>query len=272
MTRYSIGTLALLVGLAGCGGSSKEGALAAADSLDRDLAMPAAESTAVLNDLPAPAPATPPVVATRPPATRPASTPPAAPAPAPAPAPPAAPPAAVTSTLAAGTRLEVKSDKAITSRTNKAGESFTATVAEAVSDPSGRVVIPAGATVTFLIEALAPAANRGDTTGTLRLRATTVAFDGNSYPMNGGTTTVAYTLKGRGITTGTAAKVGIGAAAGAVAGRVLGGGSRGSVVGGVVGAATGAAVAAETADRDVVIDLGARIVVSLTAALTLPRA
>lgn len=268
MIIRSFGSLLLLAALAGCARGSNDEVFVSADSLDRDLAMPAAESTGVLNDLPAPGA----VIPTPPAGTVKPVLPKPTPAPAPAPAPPPAPAAPATSTLAAGTSLELRSEKAITSRTNKAGESFTATLATAVTDASGRVVIPAGATVTLHIEALAPAANRGDTTGTLRLRATNVAFGGGSYPMNGGTTTVAYTLKGRGITTGTAAKVGIGAAAGAVAGRVLGGGSRGSVVGGVVGAATGAAVAAETADRDVVIDLGARIVVSLLEALSLPRA
>jgi len=168
--------------------------------------------------------------------------------------------------------MELRAGKEITSRVNKAGESFTATLAEAVTDAGGRTVIPAGATVTLLIEALAPAENRGDTTGTLRLRATSVAFGGASYDLSARTTTVAYSLKGRGVTAGDAAKVGVGAAAGAVAGQVLGGGSRGRVVGGVVGAAAGAAVAAETADRDVVIASGARIVISLTDALTLPRA
>jgi hypothetical protein len=173
--------------------------------------------------------------------------------------------------LAAGTALELRADREITSRTNKAGESFTATLAQPVTDGSGQIVIPAGATVTLLIEALAPAENRGDTTGTLRLRATSVAFDGRSLDLSGRHTTVAYTLKGRGVTTGAAATVGAGAAAGAVAGRVLGGGARGTVIGGVIGAASGAAIAAETADRDVVIASGARIVIALSEALTVPR-
>jgi hypothetical protein len=176
-----------------------------------------------------------------------------------------------TSTLPVGTSVTLASTKEITSRTNKVGETFTATVGAAITDADGRVVIPAGAVVTLLIEAIAPAANRGDTTGTLRLKATSVAFGGERYDLDGRTTSVAYTLKGRGIDGDAAAKVGAGAVVGAVAGRVLGGGSRGSVVGGVVGAATGAAIAAESADRDVVVAEGARIVIALREALTVPR-
>jgi len=166
-------------------------------------------------------------------------------------------------TLAAG--------KEINSRVNKTGETFTATLETAVTDASGRTVIPAGAVITLRIDSIAPAANRGDTTGVLRLRATSVAFGGERYDLDGRSTSVDYTLKGRGVTTDAAAKTGAGAVVGAVTGRILGGGSRGSVVGGVVGAATGAAIAAETADRDVVVAAGGRIVIALREPLTLPR-
>ncbi len=266
MTARSLPALALIVLLAACGGGQGDDQIAAADSLNRDLGMPPVDSSAVLNDLPAPDAATPP------PAPPPAERPPVRPAPPPpAPAPAPAPVTPASSVLAAGTALELRSDREISSRTNKAGESFTATLAQAVTDANGRTVIPAGATVTLMIEALAPAENRGDSTGTLRLRATSVAFDGKSLDLSGRNTTVAYTLKGRGVTTGGAATVGAGAAAGAVAGRVLGGGARGTIIGGVIGAASGAAIAAETADRDVVIASGARIVIALSEALTVPR-
>ncbi len=266
MTARSLPALALIVLLAACGGGQGDDQIAAADSLNRDLGMPPVDSSAVLNDLPAPDAATPP------PAPPPAARPPVRPAPPPpAPAPAPAPVTPASSVLAAGTALELRSDREISSRTNKAGESFTATLAQAVTDANGRTVIPAGATVTLMIEALAPAENRGDSTGTLRLRATSVAFDGKSLDLSGRNTTVAYTLKGRGVTTGGAATVGAGAAAGAVAGRVLGGGARGTIIGGVIGAASGAAIAAETADRDVVIASGARIVIALSEALTVPR-
>jgi hypothetical protein len=274
MNTRSLISLSLVLALAGCGAGDRD-QLADAD-LDRDLAMPPADTLEVIRDVPAPAEVP---VATPAPARAPAQAPAPAPAPAPArpPAPvpvPPPPPAAATPTtynLAAGTSFDLRASTQISSRTHKAGETFTATLAQAVKDADGNTVIPAGATVTMLIVALAPAANRGDTTGTLTLRATRVEFGGASYEIDARTTTVASQLQGRGVTAGDAAKVGVGAAAGAVAGRVLGGGGRGAVVGGVVGAAAGAAVAAETADRDVVIAQGAQIVIALRDPLVIPR-
>ena len=71
-------------------------------------------------------------------------------------------------------------------------------------------------------------------------------------------TSVEHTLKGRGVTGSEAVKVGVGAAAGAIIGKVLGGGT-GAAVGAATGAAGGAVVAVETADRDVVVPVGAKI-------------
>ena len=45
--------------------------------------------------------------------------------------------------MSAGTVATTRSTRALTSRTNKAGETFTATVDEAVTSSSGAVVIPA---------------------------------------------------------------------------------------------------------------------------------
>ncbi len=70
--------------------------------------------------------------------------------------------------------------------------------------------------------------------------------------------------KGRGVTSGDAAKVGAGAVAGAVLGRVLGGNKKGTIIGGIVGGAAGAAVAHQTKDSDIVLPAGAHIIIRLT--------
>ena len=77
-------------------------------------------------------------------------------------------------------------------------------------------------------------------------------------------------LRGRGVTGGDAAKVGVGAAGGAVLGRVLGGSTKGAVIGGVVGAAGGAVVASQTATKDVVVTAKTPLVLVLTEPLTAP--
>jgi hypothetical protein len=251
--------------IAACGGDRDETQLAA-DSVARDIQLPPVDTTVPINDAPVATPS--PAPATQPPARRNPSPPPAAspaPAPAPAPAPPSVAPARWT--LPAGTTVEASSAVEITSRKNKAGETFRATIAEAVTASNGRVVIPAGSEVMFTIVQIAPAENKSAKTGTLKLEATGVVINGETRPLDAEVTYIEQTLKGRGVGTSEAAKVGVGAAAGAIIGKVVGGGT-GAAAGAVVGAAGGAAVAVETADRDVVVPVGGTIRISLRAPFT----
>jgi uncharacterized membrane protein len=75
---------------------------------------------------------------------------------------------------------------------------------------------------------------------------------------------VPHELRGRGVTAGDAAKVGVGAAGGAVLGKVIGKDTKGAVIGGVIGAAGGAVVASQTATRDVVVKAKTPVVLVLT--------
>ncbi|HSE50929.1 MAG TPA: hypothetical protein VLB00_01980, partial [Gemmatimonadales bacterium] len=160
--------------------------------------------------------------------------------------------------LESGATVEASAATSITSKTNKPGETFTARIGQAVLAADGRTVIPAGSVVTLSIVALKPAPNKAAKDGTITLRAVSVAINGEERPLDADVTFVEHTLKARGIGTSEAAKVGVGAAAGAILGKVVGGGT-GAAVGGVVGAAGGAAVAVESADRDVVVPVGATI-------------
>jgi len=247
--------LAGVVAAASC--ARKPDTSASLDSAaSRDIQLPRPDSTVALNDRPAPVPA--PAPATRPPArTPPPAAPPAAsPSPAPAPAPAPAPvPAA---RLDAGTTIEATATREITSKVNKPGEMFTARIAQAITAANGRVVIPAGSEVTLSIVALRPALDKSAKDGTLELRAVSVMVNGVAQPIDAEVTYVEHTLKGRGVGTSEAAKVGVGAAAGAIIGKVIGGGT-GAAVGGAVGAAGGVAVAVETANRDVVVPVGGTI-------------
>jgi hypothetical protein len=155
----------------------------------------------------------------------------------------------------------------ITSRTAKVGDAFTATVQSDVRDAAGRVAIPAGSTVHGTVQDVKPAPNP-DATGTMVLAVSSVTVRGQSYALEASIDSVATVMKGRGVTGGDAAKVGVGAAAGAVLGRIVGKDGKGAVIGGVVGAAAGAAVAAGTKDRDIVVPAGARLVITLTRAVT----
>jgi hypothetical protein len=260
--------------VAGCGG--RKDAEVAADTVSRDIQLLAPDSTVALNDVSQPparvdtvfiqnAPASRPKTPAPRPTPAPAPPPATAPAPeaAPAPAPPAPAPGAAQ--LEAGTAIGAVAISSITSRSNKPGETLAARIDEAITTAAGRVVIPAGSVVSLTIVALKPAPNKSATDGTVELRVTEVVINGVSHPIDAKVAYVEHTLKGRGVTGSEAAKVGVGAAAGAILGKVIGG-KTGAVAGGVTGAAAGAVLAVESADRDVVVAVGARIKLVLRSA------
>jgi Glycine zipper 2TM domain len=253
-------------------GKSNGSEVASQDSLGRDLSLAPVDTSAALNDAPAAAPSTEATPAPAPsptparPATRPSPAPPPAPSPAPAPA-PAPPPAAAHRSIDAGTSVTLAAIDSFTTQTHKQGETVTARVTQDVKDAQGRTVIPAGATVSLTIVQLVVSENKADS-GKVELRATKVSFGGESHDLDGMSTQVGYELKGRGVQVGDAAKVGAGAVAGAVVGRVLSGKKKGAVIGGVIGAAAGTAAAINSADRDVVVAPGSKIVIKLSSEFT----
>jgi hypothetical protein len=251
------------VALAACARGDQAGS-ANPDSTARNLTLATPESTAVTGDVAAPA--TQPAVSQTPATSQPRAA--SAPQPAkPAPRPEVKQPTAPTSyTLAAGTRLHLGVTDTITSRTAKNGDPFTATVVEDMTDPSGRVMVPAGSTVQGAIVEVKPAPDPY-TPGTLRLALTSLTVRGQSYTLDARIDSLETVRQGRGVTAGDAGKVAVGAAAGAVLGRIVGGNSTGTIVGGVVGAAAGAGVAHNTKDADVVLPAGAHILATLAQAL-----
>jgi hypothetical protein len=254
MIRRTTGLL-LLAAATACGGAGKE-AGQAADSTARDIQMVELDSTAALNDRPqASGSGTATATAT-----------------ATAPKPKPAAPAPVARSLDSGTVVSATADDSLHSRHNKVGDAFHATVAADVKDSRGRVVIPAGSVVTFKVAVLAPAENKGDEDGKLRLEAREVTIDGKTVALSGlaRRVDVEHTVEGRGVTGGDVAKAGGATAGGAVVGGVVGG-KTGAIVGGVVGAGAGTAIAVQTADRDVVVRPGMAVKFSLLLPFTVVR-
>jgi YMGG-like Gly-zipper len=177
--------------------------------------------------------------------------------------------AAGSRTLAIGSRINASWGRTISSSSNKEGETVTITVTSDVKDGRGRVVIPSGATVDLLITDLEPATSRSDPDGKLALRVTSTTIRGRTYALKGDVTSVPHTLKSHGIGTSEAKKVGIGTAVGAAVGQVIGKDTKATVIGGAVGAVAGAAVARETKNRELVVSVGAPVVITLTGAFTI---
>jgi hypothetical protein len=228
MRRTMLAALAV-TGLMACGRSSPD--VATVDSTGRDIALVPASGGFALGDRPA------------------RST-------------------SLARTLPIGSRIDATWGEAITSRSNKAGETVTISVSADVKDGNGQVVIPAGSTVDLRITTLTPATNRSQADGSLELGVTSAMIRGQRYALQGDVTSVAHWLKSRGVGTAEVVKVGVGTAVGAAAGQVIGKDTRGTVIGGAVGAAAGAAAAVQTASRDVVVSTGAPVVITLTGPLT----
>lgn len=259
MSRMMIAALTMAA-LAACGQGDR-GETATADSLSRDLQLAPVDTSVELNDRPAASTATPAPAARTP--SRPSR-----PAASPTTPPTAAAPAPTATSLAAGTSLTAATTAEIRSHKNKVGDTVTAKIAADVKDRSGRVVIPAGSTVSLKVTAIKEAENKSDTTGTLTLQPTSVSINGQSYPIAASIQRVDTRLEGRGTNAGDIAKVGGGAAAGAILGRVLGGSTKGAVIGGVIGGAVGTQRAVETKDRDIVLPAGTSVTLVLDETFT----
>ena len=256
LQKHSSHLIAVLtaVALAACVKSDQ--ANQSADSTARNLTLAPTESTAAIKDVPVPA-------------TQPAKVAPEKKTP--APKPPAPKPAAPTTlTAAAGTRVPLAASESISTRQAKAGDAFTATVAQDVKDVVGHVVIPAGSAVQGTIVAAEPAPNP-NASGRLELAVQTVSVRGSSYAVDATVESKDTVMQGRGVTKGDAAKVGGGAIAGALVGKLLGKNTKGALIGGAVGAAAGAAAARASRDIDVVLPKGAAITLKLNKPLTVKR-
>jgi hypothetical protein len=186
---------------------------------------------------------------------------PASPAPSPSPVP------SRTLSLASGTRINATTERTISSRTDKAGATFTASVSSDVKDSRGRVVVPAGSTVNLTITELQPANDKSKADGKITVEVSSVTVGGQTYGVTAGLTEMVHTLKGRGVGTTEVGKTAAGAVIGGIAGRVIGGNKKGTIIGAVVGGAAGAAVAVETANRDVVVVAGTPVVITLNGPL-----
>jgi hypothetical protein len=259
MVRKFIGGIAVL-SLVACGGK-KDAAQMAADSLQRDLQLAAAESTTAINDKAKNPPTTPA------PATPVATTP----KPKPAPSMPAAP-KTHTYTLATGTSITGTANDSLHSRHNKAGDLFHVAIGADVMDAAGKTVIPAGSVVTFKVTHIEHANNRGEKDGHLTLEAQDVTIAGQTLAINGTATeaTVEHVLEGQGVTAGAAARVGGGAVGGAILGKVIGG-KTGAIIGGAAGAAGGAVAARQSADRDIVVRPGNRVTMTLSSDFSITK-
>ena len=169
--------------------------------------------------------------------------------------------------LASGTRVDATIQDALSSRTNKPGETVHATTSSNVSDARGNVVIPAGSTVLLTIAQLEPGSDQVRPEGRISIVVSSVTVNGQTYPLEANLEPVAHHMQGRGITKDEAGRVAAGTAIGAIAGQVIGKNTKSTVIGGAIGTVAGGAVAVRYAYRDIIVSAGTPIVFTLAQAL-----
>ena len=170
------------------------------------------------------------------------------------------------STLPSGTSLTATSNARICTNTNKVGDSFTATVSNAVS--GGGVTIPAGSQIRLTITELKRSENANDPIQ-IGFRVEQVTVAGRAYPMSATVATSAITRERNTPRSKDAQKVAIGAAVGAAAGQILGKSTKSTVIGAAAGAAAGAGAAAATANYEGCLPNGGALTITTTAPTTI---
>lgn len=184
-----------------------------------------------------------------------------------------------TATVERGTRIRVRMNETLTSKTAQVGDSFTTTVTEPVYSSSGAVVIPVGSTVTGRINAVTKAKKGGDP-GSIDVAFNRVRLpNGTSRNINGSLTDL-DTDKAKSDNEGTASGddrkndkiifIGGGAAGGAVLGAAIGGG-KGALIGGLLGAGAGLLGERLTKGEDAQVKSGTEFGVYLNQSVSLPR-
>jgi hypothetical protein len=163
-----------------------------------------------------------------------------------------------------GTVIEVTIDQSLSSKTNKPGDHFDASVVSPVV-VGDVVAVPAGAKASGTITA-AESAGRVKGSAALGMRLDSVTVRGVTYKIQ--TSTFEETGGGRGKRTAIGA--GAGAAAGAVIGAIAGGG-KGAAIGAGTGAGAGTAGAILTGERDITVPAETRVGFKLSEPVTIRK-
>jgi hypothetical protein len=177
-------------------------------------------------------------------------------------APPPPKPAPKPIVIPAGTVLNVRLDQPLSSKTNKTGDPFQASVSSPVVI-QGKTIVPTGARAAGTVTD-AKDAGRFKGAANLAIALNTVTIGGKPYQVQ----TAPATQTGKGKGSRTAKMVGGGTAGGALIGGIAGGG-KGAAIGALVGAGAGTAGAA-TGKADITLPVETVVQFQMTAPVVLP--
>lgn len=161
-----------------------------------------------------------------------------------------------------GSTLQVALNQELGSETSREGDRFTATVQRPLSDPQGRVVVPAGSTVTGVVTGLQRSERFGEQAA-IKLDIEAINVAGERSPLDAEvveTEVKAKRDRGRALAGG-----GVGAAAGAVLGAIISQGVGGTLLGGLLGAGAGTVIGLGTGDVEPRLPSGTELSLRTTA-------
>jgi hypothetical protein len=168
-------------------------------------------------------------------------------------------------TIASGTSIGLRSNARVCTNTYTPGQTFTATVADAVTGSNG-ATIPAGSTVTLEVTNVKRSENANDKI-VMEFAVKSVNVGGRTYAVNGSVTDAQVDRVRSSTRSDDTKKVVGGAVLGAIAGQIMGRSTKSTVIGAAAGAAAGAGAAAVTGNYDGCVPDGGNIVVTLNSPL-----
>ena len=166
--------------------------------------------------------------------------------------------------LPTGAVVNVTLDQPVGTKTSKVGDTFSATVSEAITASNGQTVVPAGSKVYGKVTGLQDSDNVGQKAA-IRLDFERININGVERPFEANITTTQLQTQNEETKNETLKKAGIGAAAGAVLGAVLGGGDVSKILGGAaIGAAAGTVISLGGGDVEAVLPAGSKMTLQTT--------
>ena len=168
------------------------------------------------------------------------------------------------SSLPTGSVVTVTLDQPIGTKNSKVGDTFSATVSEAITTSSGQTVVPAGSKVYGKVTGLQNSDNAGQKAA-IRLDFERINVNGVERPFEANITATQLQTQKEETRDETLKKAGIGAAAGAVLGAVIGGGDISKILGGAaIGAAAGTVISLGGGDVEAVLPAGSKMTLQTT--------
>jgi hypothetical protein len=171
--------------------------------------------------------------------------------------------------LPSGTTLTVRLDNEIGTKVSKVGDSFSATVENAITAANGETVVPAGAKVYGKVTGLDNSDHAGEPAA-IKVDFERIDVNGRTHPLSAKVTATNLQTRGGDSRNETLRKAGVGAAAGAVLGAVLSGGDLQKIlIGGALGAAAGTVISLGVGDVEGVLPAGTRMTLQTTQSVAL---